>query len=208
MNRKDMLDFLTRVADGITTMFGSNCEVVVHDMENYESSILYIANKHVSERDVGDKLDVLGTAELNELYKGTDLINNKGIAKNDHLIKTSTFHAKGEDYHFALGINYDYTNMLMVHNVVSELIHVGDSVDVAVVENDENLEKKLDKFFAEAVEHIGKPVAFMRKNDRVEMIKYLSEKGAFSIHKSIPIIADKMKISRYTIYNYLREIKE
>lgn len=208
MDRENMLDFLKRVADGISTMFGSNCEVVIHDMENYESSIVYIKNGHVTEREVGDKLDILGTRELDKLYKGTDLINKKGIAKNNHLIKGSTFHAKGEDYHFALGINYDYTNMLLVHNVVSDLINVGDSIDVAAVENDENLELKLEEFFGQAVEYIGKPIPFMRKKERVEMIKFLNDKGAFSIHKSIPIIADKMNISRYTIYNYLREIKE
>src|SRR5699024_10912576 len=161
------------------------------------------------ERETGDCLSILGTKELADVYKGVDLVNKKGIAKNNHFIKGSTFHVKGEGYHFALGINYDYTNMLMVHNVVSDLINVGDSMNVAAaVNNDENLEFKLEELFTEAVEYIGKPIAFMRKNDRVEMIKYLNEKGAFSIHKGIPTIAEKMNISRYTIYNYLREIKE
>lgn len=208
MEREKMLDFLKRIADGISVMFGHNCEVVIHDMDNHESSILYIKNRHVTEREVGDKLDVLGTHEIDEFYKGVDFINKKGIAKNDHLIKSSTFYVKDDDYHFALGINYDYTNMLMVHSVVNDLIQVGDDIEVTVPEEDKNLERKLDNFYASAVEHIGKPTVFMRKKERVEMIKYLYEKGAFSIHKSIPIIADKMNISRYTIYNYLREIKE
>jgi len=203
-----MLDFLKRVADGLSTMFGNNCEVVIHDMENDASSILYITNKHVTEREVGDKLDILGTTEINELFRGTDLVNLKGVAKNNHLIKCSTFHVKGKDYHFALGVNYDYTNMLMVHSAVGELIQVGDSIDKVAVENDENLERKLDEFYRQAVDHIGKPIHFMRKKERVEMIKFLHEKGAFSIHKSIPIIANKMNVSRYTIYNYLREIKQ
>lgn len=207
MDREEMLDFLTRIADGIAVMFGSHCEVVIHDMENRESSIVYINNKHVSQRDIGDKLDILGTTEFDEVFKGMDLVNNKGVSKNNHLIKCSTFHAKGDNYHFALGINYDYTNMLMAHNVISDLIHVGECVDIAAFEKDENLEGKLEQFFTDAVEQIGKPVAFMRKKDRVEMIRILQEKGAFSIHKSIPFIADKMNVSRYTIYNYLREIK-
>ncbi|MEJ8777060.1 helix-turn-helix transcriptional regulator [Pseudogracilibacillus sp. ICA-222130] len=208
MGREETLDLLKRVADGIAMMFGSNCETVIHDMEKETSSIVYITNGHVTEREVGDSLTILGKKELADVYKGVDLVNKKGIAKNNHFIKGSTFHAKGDGYHFALGINYDYTNMLMVHNIVSELINVGDSMDIAAVSSDENLEHKLEELFSEAMEYIGKPVAFMRKNDRVEMIKYLNEKGAFSIHKGIPTIAEKMNISRYTIYNYLREIKE
>lgn len=65
----------------------------------------------------------------------------------------------------------------------------------------------MERLFNEAVDYIGKPTVFMKKHERVEMIKFLQEKGAFSIHKSIPYIAEKMNISRYTIYNYLREIK-
>lgn len=203
-----MLAFLQRVADGISIMFGNNCEVVIHDLEVSESSIVYITNGHVTERELGGKLDILGTKELAEVFKGVDLVNKKGVAKNNHFIKSSTFHAKGDDYHFALGINYDYTNMLMVQNAVSDLTNVGECIDVAAVATDENLENKLEQLFADAMDYIGKPVTFMRKNDRVNMIRYLNDQGAFSIHKGIPIIADKMNISRYTIYNYLREIKE
>ena len=208
MGREEMLDFLKRIADGISVMFGSNCEVVIHDLENSESSILYITNNHVTEREIGDKLDLLGIREIDDLYKGIDLVNLKGVSKNNHLLKCSTFHAKGEDYHFALGVNFDYTSLLMVQNVVNDFTHVGDSIEIAASEKDENLERKLDEFYKKAIDHIGKPIPFMRKKERVEMIRFLQDKGAFSIHKSIPIIAEKMKVSRYTIYNYLREIKE
>lgn len=207
MSRDNVLDFLKRMADGISVMFGNNCEVVIHDMDNIESSILYITNEHVTQRKKGERLNVLGTKDLDSLFKGTDLINHQGVAKNNHLIKSSTFHIKGEDYHFAFGINYDYTNLLMVQNTINDLVQVGESIDVAVQE-DTNLEGKLSTLFEEAVQHIGKPLPFMRKEDRVEMIRYLNDKGAFSIHRGIPFIAEKMNLSRYTIYNYLREIKE
>lgn len=208
MEREAMLGFLKRIADGVTVMFGKNCEVVIHDMDNEHASILYIANKHVTDREVGDKLDFLGTKELDRLHRGVDLINRKGFSRNSQLIKSSTFHVEGNNYHFALGINYDYTNMMMVQNVVNDIVQVGEPINGDEVERDENLEGKLHELFMEAVDNIGKPMPFMRKQERVEMIRYLYDKGAFSIHKSIPIIADKMSVSRYTIYNYLREIKE
>src|SRR5699024_10857034 len=144
---------------------------------------VYITNSHVTEREVGDKLDYLGTEELDVLHRGSDLVNRQGVSRQNHLIKSSTFHIKGETYHFALGINYDYTNMHILDSVVGDLIE-------------------------EAVEFVGKPMLYMHKQDRVEMIRYLNEKGTFSIHKSIPFIACKMNVSRYTVYNYIREIKE
>lgn len=204
--RERVLDFLKRMADGLSVMFGENCEVIIHDMEQLESSVLYITNKHVTQRKKGERLNVLGTKELDSLFKGTDLINHQGTAKNGHLIKASTFHMEGEGYHFALGINYDYTNMLLVQSTINDFIQVGENINVAVKE-DVNLENRLNSLFEQAVEYVGKPLPFMRKKDRVELIRFLHEQGAFSIHKGIPIIADKMNISRYTIYNYLREIK-
>src|SRR5699024_7433171 len=91
-------------------------------------------------------------------------------------------------------------------NVIGELTRVGENIDIAI-DKDVNLERKLTELFNEAIDYVGKPLAFMRKKERVQMIKYLNESGAFSIHKSIPIIAEKMNVSRYTIYNYLKEIE-
>lgn len=208
MEGNDILDFLKRIADGISVMFGKNCEVVIHDMKKEEASIVYITNSHVTEREVGDKLDFLGTKELDVLHRGSDLVNRQGVSRQNHLIKSSTFHIKGDTYHFALGINYDYTNMQMLHSVVGELIQVGEPIDNETEEKDENLEGRLEELFEEAVDFVGKPMLYMHKQDRVEMIRYLNEKGTFSIHKSIPFIACKMNVSRYTVYNYIREIKE
>src|SRR5690625_1945390 len=155
MDSKNIIDFLKRVADGLAVMYGSNCEVVIHDMKNYESSILYIVNGHVTERQKGGKLDVLRTKEIDDFFRGTDLVNYKGKTKSNHLIKSSTFHIKGDDYHYALGVNYDYTNMQIVHNVVGDLIRVGESIDVAI-DKDVNLEKRLTELFNNAVDYVGK----------------------------------------------------
>lgn len=206
MDQEAILDFLKRFSDGIATMFGNNCEVVIHDMKNFESSIIYIKNNHVTQREEGDPFNILGTREVDSFFEGSDIINHKGMAKNNHLIKSSTFHLKGENYHYAIGINYDYTHLSLVQSVLNDLTQVGESLDEAI-DRDNRIEQTLDTLYESALEHIGKPVPLMQKEDRVRMIKFLDEKGAFSIHKSIPIISEKMNISRYTIYNYLKEIR-
>ena len=50
------IDFLARLARGIARQFGSNCEVVVHDMSSndQEHSIVAIENGHVTGRRLGD----------------------------------------------------------------------------------------------------------------------------------------------------------
>jgi predicted transcriptional regulator YheO len=49
-------DFYSRLAKGLATQFGPNCEVVVHDLttDNRDSSIVIAENGHVSGRKIGD----------------------------------------------------------------------------------------------------------------------------------------------------------
>src|SRR5699024_2904917 len=188
MENKHVLDFLKRLADGIATMFGKNCEVVIHDMQNFESSIVYIANEHVTERKIGDRFNILGVHEVDSFFEGHDIINHQGKVKNNHLIKSSTFHIKGTGYHYALGINYDYTDLSHAQLVLTELMKVGAPID-AVINDDNQMKKRLEILYETALTKIGKPLALMKKEDRMEIIKYLDENDAFSIHKSIPIIS-------------------
>ena len=50
------LQMLRQLAHGLCVHFGSNCEVVVHDLSRNQpdSSIVLIENGHVSSRKVGD----------------------------------------------------------------------------------------------------------------------------------------------------------
>lgn len=207
MKEEVALDFLKRVCDGVAEMFGENCEVVIHDMTDFESSIIYIANEHVTQREIGDPLKILGTKDVETFFKGSDLVNCKGSTKQSQLIKSSTFHVKGEGYHYALGINYDYTNLSIAHSVLGDLMKVGDSLDETIAQQN-SVDYILEDLYDQAVARVGKPVPLMNKDERVKMIQYLDKKGAFTIHKSIPIISEKMDISRFTIYNYLKEIRE
>lgn len=206
MEKERTLDFLKRISDGLAEMFGENCEVVIHDMLNFDSSIIYIANKHVTQREVGDPFKILGTKDVEEFFKGSDIVNYKGTSKHSNMLKCSTFHMKGEGYHYALGVNFDFTNISIAHSILGEMMNVGEDLDQAI-ERQNSVDYILEDLYDQAVARIGKPVPLMHKNERVRLIAYLDEKGAFSIHKSIPIISEKMDISRFTIYNYLKEIR-
>lgn len=207
MEKERILDFLKRLSEGIATMFGKNCEVVIHDMMNFESSVIHIKNGHVTGRKTGDPFNVLGIHEVDSFFEGSDMINHQGKTKTNDHIKSSTFHIKGDDYHYAIGINFDFTDFAHMSTVIKDLTKVGGQVDEAL-EEESHIDQTLEAIYDEAVKEIGKPVPFMKKEDRVRLIQYMDEKGAFSIHKSIPIVSEKMNISRYTIYNYLKEIRD
>ncbi|MBQ2271304.1 MAG: helix-turn-helix domain-containing protein, partial [Firmicutes bacterium] len=43
--------------------------------------------------------------------------------------------------------------------------------------------------------------------ERLMLVKMLKEKGVFNLQKSVPYVAERMGVSKYTIYNYLNELE-
>lgn len=53
MEVKSFLKPYVAVADMIANTFGEDCEVVVHDLEDPEHSVVYVANNKVTGREIG-----------------------------------------------------------------------------------------------------------------------------------------------------------
>ena len=192
MDREEAFEFLDRTARGIAEMFGSTCETLVHDMGDPSHPILSIYNGHVSGRTVGSTLDILGTAkELDEDALVTDFVNLYATTPSGQQIKSSTFHLIGEGYNSSLV----YANRILVDlmsaeaDLQSALWHGGDS--------------RLADVFDECLAAVGKPVSALNKRDRMKIIALLDQKNAFSFRKSVPFVAKRLQVSRYTVYKYL-----
>ena len=66
-----------------------------------------------------------------------------------------------------------------------------------------NVQDLLDLLIQQSVDLIGKPVALMNKEDKMEAIRFLNDKGAFLITKSGDKVSRYFGISKYTLYNYI-----
>ena len=59
MRIKSCLKPYIAVADMIANTFGKDCEVVVHDLEDPEHSVVYVANNKVTGREIGQSFYTL-----------------------------------------------------------------------------------------------------------------------------------------------------
>ena len=57
------------------------------------------------------------------------------------------------------------------------------------------------------LDKIGKPVNLLSKDDNLKIVKHLFNNKIFKIKGAVDALANKLKVSRYTIYNYLDQIK-
>jgi predicted transcriptional regulator YheO len=205
LSKKDLIDMLKRIAEGIATLFGNNCEVVIHDLDYPEKSIIAIYNGHVTGRRVGDPLSILGIKNVMRGQTKKDLINYSAKTSDGRLIKCATFHIHEKNCRLALGINFDCTSLQLAQASIDSIINVTSSNH-----NDlfSSKEFNLGSMLEEAVMSVGKTPKMMKKKDRIQAARILEEKGAFLIHGSMQVIADYFNISRFTLYNYLKEIRE
>lgn len=207
MKREEALEFLDRTARGIAAMFGSSCETLIQDMAEPDHPILAIYNGHVSGREVGSTLDVLGTGlTLDEEAYTADLVNLAATTPDGRQIKSSTFHLMGEGYNLALGINFDYSALVYANRTLVDLMDVQADLRSALWQEEDS--KQLSQLFARCVDTVGKPVSALTKKDRLRVIALLERGNAFSYRKAVPYVAQHLGVSRYTVYKYLSELAE
>ena len=207
MIEANRLEMLKQIAAGIAAQFGSNCEVVIHDVSGKtpEHSIVHIENGHVSGRKVGDG----GSHSVLELWKQEDAQPQDNLGyltrtSNGKVLKSSTMFIRNPRGQVValLSINFDISAMMMAENVMKELVSPKDE-EQAEPEKIVNINDLLEELIAQSVALVGKPVALMNKEDKVRAIQFLSRSGAFLVTKSGDKIAKYFGISKYTLYSYI-----
>lgn len=204
------LTMLKQVARGLAEQFGSNCEVVIHDVskEHIAHSIVHIENGHISGRTIGGSPT---NAVIEAIRRHSDGLKDQYAyltrTDNGRILKSTTIYIKDSNGRptYVFAINYDITNLLAFENSLKNLTSSKDETEGGQqpthIPMDVN--QLLDELIDQSVELVGVPVAFMTKEDKIRAIQFLSDSGAFLITKSGDKVSKFFGISKYTLYSYL-----
>lgn len=198
------IEFFQRLAKGLAAQFGSNCEVVLHDMST-ENTILLIENGHITNRKVGDGPSHV-VLDAMKADKGM-LQDHVGYLTKTHdgrILKSTTIYVRDDDGAVVgiLSINYDITGLMMADSAIKSIIsHEEDEQEPSNIP--QNVNELLDELIDSAVHCIGKPVAMMSKDEKKSAIQYLNNAGAFLILKSGDRVSQHFGISKATLYSYI-----
>ncbi len=205
-----MTDFLKPIADLIASMFDDKCEVVIHDFSNIEHSIVYIVNGHITGRKIGDTLTDLGLKHFKENSNQDSFIGYKSITKDGRILRSSSLFIRDSSGECvaSLCINYDISELIIANEIFKKMININEIKETSGIEFfTTNVNELLDHILSETITIIGKPVSSMHKVDKIKAIKHLDDNGVFLIKKSIDQVAKFFNISKFTVYNYLDEIR-
>lgn len=205
------LESLIPIAKGIYETLGKNSEVVIHDLNTPESSIVFLAGE-LTTRDLGGPVTDLVLRSLRNEEKPEDILNYSNKTKDGRIFKSSTMFIKDENEEIigCFCINYDMTDLILAQNIIDGFCSVEEGVQKES-EQQETFGSDINEILREMIEkakkQVDKPVPFMSKEDKLEVIRFLEEKGAFLIKGAVEVVAEDLGVSRYTVYNYLKEIE-
>ena len=105
----------------------------------------------------------------------------------------------------AIGINFDITEMARVTQVITELAATSGELKQTIVTDAMG---QIEEILKECISLVGKEPRDMQKSDRVRIIRMLYKKKAFTYQKAVAIVAERLRVSRYTVYKYMHEIEK
>jgi hypothetical protein len=66
-----------------------------------------------------------------------------------------------------------------------------------------HLEDTVERLIAAAERSIGRKVPRMTRAEKQQVVRFLDERGVFLIRKAVEDVAERLGVTRFTIYNYL-----
>jgi len=192
---------------GISKTFGKNCEVVLHEFKDLKNSIVAIENGHVTSRDLNSPMTKISLEKVREGTVNSDIINYSEKNIDGRVLKSSTMFIKNDEGKFigCLCINIDITDFIAAKNVINDIMKIGETDIEKPSKNKVNI--ILSDIVRDTINELGRPIIYLSKDEKVLIVKKLDHQGAFLIKGAIDYVAEVLQVSKYTIYNYLDEIK-
>lgn len=205
----DDFKILTQIGKALVEQFRENCQIIIYKIKdgNIDSLIIYNKEGNACLRQLNDapSPNIIKIIKKDP-SKLQDHVNHVTHTHDGRVLKTSTLYLKNKigKLKVIFIINYDISNLIMAENVLHSFTDVKskDSKDEPNI-IPQNVNELLDDLIQESVNRVGKPVALMSKEDKVNSIQFLNSKGAFLITKSGDKVSQYFNISKYTLYSYI-----
>ncbi|WP_374419984.1 transcriptional regulator [Chromobacterium sp.] len=216
--KQAVLRALSATVKLVGAMVDAHTEVVLHDLGRPERSIIAIENGHVSGRQAGDAIlggpaGDRGFAAIEQamrqggaepaLVSGYHTLSRDGrrLLSASAVFKT----AAGEPF-AALCLNSDRSELEAALACLQAL--VGRALPPQrTAPEPPAMDEAMQDIIAQALERGGKPLARMKKADKKQAVAQMLEQGLFIVKGGVERAAEALGVSRYTVYNYLDEIR-
>lgn len=219
----DLLEF-------IGSFLPPNCEIVLHDINNIDKSIVAIKNNYISGRNIGGPITDFGLMLLKDkVYEKKDyILNYSGKTKDGKVLQSSTYFVKDDTGKLiamlCVNIDLSLTKTLkkFFDNYLSpctndelndnKLTESNDAEDSNTVKNDviEHFEDSVEDIVGSIVQsslsNLNAPPERLSVEERIEIVRALNSNGIFLIKGAVAEAAKQLKVSENSIYRYISKL--
>lgn len=196
------------VVDGVSALIGSHCEIVLHSLENLEHSAIYIANGHNTNRQEGSPITDRALQSLHNMK--TDSVSKPYFtrAKSNGLMKSVTIAIRNSSQRIIGLLCININLEVPVSQFIQALMPTNDNNETSIVNFASSVEDLVIQTMEQTIEEITADRYVANNNKNRQIVMSLFEKGIFDIKDAINLVAERLDISRHTVYLYIRQIKQ
>nr|BFD41598.1 PAS domain-containing protein [Pseudomonas sp. FFPRI_1] len=213
--RQLVLQVLHGTLKMLAGVVGPHVEIVLHDLDQPERSIVAIANGHVTGRRVGGPVlggprHDLGFAAvlraLEDRSGSTPLVleNYPTQAPDGRELRSSTvvFRDSGGQPFASLCSNSDLSGIAAAHACLGQMLGLGAVPEPRIAEPQD-----MEQLLAQIIQGACPGGARMTRQHKLDAVRQMQDRGVFIVKGGIEKAAAALGVTRYTIYNYLEQIR-
>lgn len=209
-DREILYSYVT-IAEGVAEFWGDLCEVVIHNLENMDHSVMHILNGHLSGRQPGATISEVTLSFLNRMLADPNLKHLSYFAKDKRgeTFKASITAIYGEKGNiiglFCLNVYLATPLSAFVQCLTPGENASHENLSETFVENTEEL---MLHALEEAKKAVYSNLAISSSNKNKEIVFILYQKGIFNLKDSVITIAEHLGISKNTVYMHIRNMNK
>ena len=206
---REILEHYIKAGEVIAEMFAPNLEVIIHDLQTPEHSIIAIFNNHITGRKIGDGTSDIGYKKLED--KLPDKIvnyNNKSPSGADLKSSSLTIRNRDDEIIGSMGLNFDLSSFVNVKEFF-EIFTKTFTLDNFPKQEEffrwsvkDEIQQALNKYIA-SHDLQGK---VLNRKDKLNVVAYMKKDGHINKKGAISILSELLAITRPTLYKYIKEI--
>ncbi|MGI5441717.1 helix-turn-helix transcriptional regulator [Streptomyces shenzhenensis] len=209
-----VVEIVAPIVPVLAAALSPRTEVVLHDLTRMPNTIVAIAGA-ITGREIGGPPTDLGLRTFRTAHP-EDMVNYRTETEHGLILRSSSmFFRTGSGTPVAcLCLNSDVQDLERAKQVLEILTTfggepqaiTGDGSAGPVESFPASVDELADGIMRQAIEAVGVPTHLMKKAHKLEVVRDLDQRGFFALKEAVDVIAQRLGVSRYTIYNYLNEL--
>ena len=193
--------------DAIAALFGSSCEVVLHSFNNLQSSVTKIANGHVTGRQAGAPVTDFALQKLNAKC-GLKWSTYFTRTKDGQMMKsasTTICNRRGQPIGMLCincSLNAPIASLLEAFSLPAT------TTESQVPIHSETFATSVEDLISQVISQVNSDPHLASNLRNKEIICQLYDRRMFELKESPTLVAQKLGVSKHTVYLHIRNHKQ